>query len=60
MGTRTPQVRERVRLTDGAVGAVGQIISRESGTTRTVRYVIRLTNGTTRRVRLDQISGKAS
>jgi hypothetical protein len=57
MGTRTPQVRERVRLTDGAVG---QIISRESGTTRTVRYVIRLTNGTTRRVRLDQISGKAS
>lgn len=57
MGARTPQVREWVRLTDGAEG---QIIARQSGTIRTARYVVLLDDGSTRSVSLADIAGRAS
>lgn len=53
MGARLPQVRERVRLTDGTTG---KIIARQSGTIRTARYVILLDDGSTRGVSLGDIA----
>jgi hypothetical protein len=56
MGARLPQVRERVRLTDGAVG---RIVAREVRGRRTVHYTVRLDDGTFRHVGLDDIAGAA-
>ena len=57
MGARLPQVRERVRLTDGAVG---KIVAREVRNRRTVHYVVMLDDGSTRHVGLDDIAGRTA
>lgn len=56
MGARLPQVRERVRLTDGATG---KIVAREVRNRRTVHYTVRLDDGSFRHVGPDDIAGAA-
>jgi hypothetical protein len=57
MGAPLPQVREQVRLTDGATGT---IIAREVLGRRTVHYVVLLDDGSTRQVGLDDIAERTS
>ncbi|GAB4087018.1 hypothetical protein GCM10028784_36480 [Myceligenerans cantabricum] len=56
MGARGPQVRDRVRLTDGKVG---KIVAREVRNRRTVHYVVQFEDGSTRGVGPDEIAGGA-